>query len=239
MRASRAPVPGRSGSRRGVGLQVVQPRRRSVRAAVRGHDQIVVTVPRVDEPVRALLARAAAGRAQQQRRNAEHLVPDPAVGRDVELLVDTKDLRRDAHVRELMRQPSRPLSVAGRSLGRVIAKVEPLTQARALRGPFDYRVPDRMEAGVGSVLARAVRPPARARRGRRHGRAQRRPGRRSSSSRSRRSRAACRPSSSGSACGPPRSTSRRRRAACRSCSRRAPAPARGSARARGARCAPS
>jgi primosomal protein N' (replication factor Y) len=34
----------------------------------------------------------------------------------------------------------------------VIAKVEPLTQARALRGPFDYKVPDRMEAGVGSVL---------------------------------------------------------------------------------------
>jgi primosomal protein N' (replication factor Y) len=34
----------------------------------------------------------------------------------------------------------------------VIAKVEPLTQARALRGPFDYRVPEEMEAGVGSVL---------------------------------------------------------------------------------------
>ena len=34
----------------------------------------------------------------------------------------------------------------------MIAKVEPLTQARALRGPFDYRVPERMEAGVGSVL---------------------------------------------------------------------------------------
>ena len=34
----------------------------------------------------------------------------------------------------------------------MIAKVEPLTQARALRGPFDYLVPDRMEAGVGSVL---------------------------------------------------------------------------------------
>jgi len=34
----------------------------------------------------------------------------------------------------------------------VIAKVEPLTQARALRGPFDYRVPDEMDADVGSVL---------------------------------------------------------------------------------------
>jgi primosomal protein N' (replication factor Y) (superfamily II helicase) len=34
----------------------------------------------------------------------------------------------------------------------VIAKVEPLTQARALRGPFDYLLPDQMEAGVGSVL---------------------------------------------------------------------------------------
>jgi primosomal protein N' (replication factor Y) len=35
----------------------------------------------------------------------------------------------------------------------VIAKVEPLTPARALRGPFDYRVPSEMEGvGVGSML---------------------------------------------------------------------------------------
>jgi primosomal protein N' (replication factor Y) len=33
-----------------------------------------------------------------------------------------------------------------------IARVEPLTTARALRGPFDYRLPDRMRVGVGSVL---------------------------------------------------------------------------------------
>ncbi|HSJ17512.1 MAG TPA: primosomal protein N' [Solirubrobacterales bacterium] len=34
-----------------------------------------------------------------------------------------------------------------------IAKVEPLTRARTLRGPFDYRLPERMgEVGVGSVL---------------------------------------------------------------------------------------
>ncbi len=34
-----------------------------------------------------------------------------------------------------------------------IAKVEPLTTARALRGPFDYRLPERLgEIGVGSVL---------------------------------------------------------------------------------------
>jgi primosomal protein N' (replication factor Y) len=34
-----------------------------------------------------------------------------------------------------------------------IARVEPLTTARALRGPFDYRVPEEMaEVGVGSVL---------------------------------------------------------------------------------------
>ena len=34
-----------------------------------------------------------------------------------------------------------------------IAKVEPLTTARALRGPFDYRLPDRMrDVGVGTVL---------------------------------------------------------------------------------------
>ena len=35
----------------------------------------------------------------------------------------------------------------------MIAKVEPLTRARALRGPFDYRVPDRMPGvDVGTVL---------------------------------------------------------------------------------------
>ncbi len=34
-----------------------------------------------------------------------------------------------------------------------IAKVEPLTTARALRGPFDYRLPEEMaEVGVGSVV---------------------------------------------------------------------------------------
>src|SRR4051794_15825268 len=37
--------------------------------------------------------------------------------------------------------------------GAVIAKVEPLTPARALRGPFDYRVPSGMEGvEVGSML---------------------------------------------------------------------------------------
>jgi primosomal protein N' (replication factor Y) len=34
-----------------------------------------------------------------------------------------------------------------------IAKIEPLTTARALRGPFDYRLPERLaDVGVGSVL---------------------------------------------------------------------------------------
>jgi primosomal protein N' (replication factor Y) len=34
-----------------------------------------------------------------------------------------------------------------------IAKVEPLTTARALRGPFDYRLPQRLAGvGVGTVL---------------------------------------------------------------------------------------
>jgi primosomal protein N' (replication factor Y) (superfamily II helicase) len=33
-----------------------------------------------------------------------------------------------------------------------IARVEPLTTARALRGPFDYRLPAGMDVGVGSVL---------------------------------------------------------------------------------------
>src|SRR3954468_5075260 len=40
-----------------------------------------------------------------------------------------------------------------RTFGRMIAKVEPLTPARALRGPFDYLVPSEMEGvEVGSML---------------------------------------------------------------------------------------
>src|SRR3954471_24408858 len=39
------------------------------------------------------------------------------------------------------------------TVGDVIAQVEPLTPARALRGPFDYRVPREMEGvEVGSML---------------------------------------------------------------------------------------
>src|SRR5436305_446062 len=39
------------------------------------------------------------------------------------------------------------------NFGGVIAKVEPLTPARALRGPFDYLVPSGMEGvDVGSML---------------------------------------------------------------------------------------
>src|SRR3954454_8558685 len=39
------------------------------------------------------------------------------------------------------------------SLGAVIAQVEPLTPARALRGPFDYRLPGEMAGvDVGSML---------------------------------------------------------------------------------------
>ena len=38
-------------------------------------------------------------------------------------------------------------------MGRVIARVEPLTSARSLRGPFDYSLPDSLgEVGVGSVV---------------------------------------------------------------------------------------
>src|SRR5437764_885954 len=41
----------------------------------------------------------------------------------------------------------------GLTVGSVIAKVEPLTPARALRGPFDYRLPGDMEqVDVGSML---------------------------------------------------------------------------------------
>ena len=48
---------------------------------------------------------------------------------------------------------SRPPSGLARSFGGVIAKVEPLTPARSLRGPFDYRLAGALEdVGVGSML---------------------------------------------------------------------------------------
>src|SRR3954470_8105167 len=54
----------------------------------------------------------------------------------------------------LPRRGHPPLSSGARpNFGRMIAKVEPLTPARALRGPFDYRVPSEMEdVVVGSML---------------------------------------------------------------------------------------
>src|SRR5436305_10266852 len=48
--------------------------------------------------------------------------------------------------------PARGVSGRTRTFARMIAKVEPLTPARALRGPFDYRVPGEMGVEVGSML---------------------------------------------------------------------------------------
>ena len=48
------------------------------------------------------------------------------------------------------------LSAPPPTFGGVIAKVEPLTSARSLRGPFDYALPGAMSAlGVGSVVTTA------------------------------------------------------------------------------------
>ena len=105
-----------------------------------------------------------------------------------------------------------------------IAKVEPLTTARALRGPFDYRIPRGMEGvGVGSVLVvpfgrRRIHglvvdvvptselPPS------------------ASSNRSSASSRACRRSSSSSGCGSRSGTARRPRAGSRSSCPRGPGP---------------
>ncbi len=51
-----------------------------------------------------------------------------------------------------MRRPAWLSGVAPKFAAMAIAKVEPLTTARALRGPFDYRVPDGMAVDVGSLL---------------------------------------------------------------------------------------
>src|SRR5205814_4659518 len=78
--------------------QVEVPARRLVGAAVRRNDEVVATVARIHERVRPLGARAAADRAQEQRRHADHLVPDPPAAALVDRLVDTKHLRCDAHL---------------------------------------------------------------------------------------------------------------------------------------------
>ena len=64
----------------------------------------------------------------------------------------------EAHRRQHMRSPApararRPSPPAITSTGWRSLKVEPLTTARALRGPFDYRLPEAMEGlEVGSVV---------------------------------------------------------------------------------------
>jgi len=53
----------------------------------------------------------------------------------------------------LPESPTPTPSGPARSFGEVIAKVEPLTPARSLRGPFDYRLAGALEdVGVGSML---------------------------------------------------------------------------------------
>src|SRR6266542_8159 len=50
-------------------------------------------------------------------------------------------------------RPVRPSALLSSERMASIAKVEPLTTARALRGPFDYRIPREMEGvGVGTML---------------------------------------------------------------------------------------
>ena len=122
------------------------------------------------------------------------------------------------------RAPSRRVPVRHTVEPVSIAKVEPLTTARALRGPFDYRLPAAMEdLEVGSVVRGPFGRRRAARRRRRAGRALRAAaGAARRADRGARGRRARR-SWSGSASGSPASTARRPRAACSWCCRRAPA----------------
>ena len=91
-----------------------------------------------------------------------------------------------------------------------IARVEPLTTARTVRGPFDYLLPTELgRGGRGLAARRALRPPAGARRRARAGRPQRRAARAAGrAARGARARGAA-PSWSGSRCGSPTRTARR------------------------------
>ena len=131
----------------------------------------------------------------------------------------------------------RASSEPARSFEGVIAKVEPLTPARSLRGPFDYRLAGALEdVGVGSMLVVPVRAPAAARRGGGRGRRERAAA--GAAGRADRGagggRAAVARARSG--CGWRASTCPRRRAGWRWCCRPAPARARAARCARSARC---
>ena len=73
---------------------------------------------------------------------------------NITLLPGCQPRRHDASlVRRRASDPAASAAAPRFSLRMAIAKVEPLTTARALRGPFDYRLPERLgEVGVGSVL---------------------------------------------------------------------------------------
>jgi hypothetical protein len=78
-------------------LEVEQPGRRLVGAAFGGDDKIVGAVAGVDEAIGPNDTGAASGGPQQQGRHAEQPMPDPSIGCLVELLVDSKDVAKEAH----------------------------------------------------------------------------------------------------------------------------------------------
>ena len=111
-----------------------------------------------DDPYQALVGLVAdrpgrrarpAGRSRRSTREPLEIeVEDRPPGRVtlVEDLLSRMQLRR--HGASLSLPGSGPSILAGPMS---IAKVEPLTTARALRGPFDYRLPERLgEVGVGT-----------------------------------------------------------------------------------------
>src|SRR3954468_3005739 len=78
--------------------QVEGPARRLIGPCLRRDHEVVVAVARVHQRVRPLSARATADRPQEQRRHADHLVPDAPAGRLVDRLVDAQYLALDAHL---------------------------------------------------------------------------------------------------------------------------------------------
>ena len=89
----------------GVRAEVMEPRRRTIGAAVGGHDKVILAVACVDEAVRPGRARATASGSEQQGRDTDHTMSNPPVASLIELVVDSEDLACDAHTTQTIGRP--------------------------------------------------------------------------------------------------------------------------------------
>jgi len=94
----------------------MEPRRRLVLPAVRGDDHVPALVAPVRERSHPGLARAASGRAEDERWDADQPVSQPPVGALVDGLVESEERARDGHCRRVRSNPVRQVHDGGARL---------------------------------------------------------------------------------------------------------------------------